>query len=1459
MLSKNWNQRKPSYDFVVVGSGYGGAITAARIAQAASGGRPSVCILERGKEWPVGSFPDRLEAGLREARSSLNPLGLYEMLTYGDISVIKGSGLGGTSLINANVAIVPDEEVFHKAGWPEAVKLPELLPYYERARAVLAARPHPRAARLVKVQALARRGAQLGLTTRPLDLAVNFDIDGPNPYGVPQKPCTDCGDCVSGCNIGAKNTLYMNYLPMAARAGADIFTQTKVEWIEKLAGGGWRIHGRRYAHAADSEPFSLDAANVILAAGSINSTEILMRSRMHGLRLSPALGTAFGGNGDFFGLAYNGDFPTNVLGFGRNSSSARAQRAPGPTIVAALRYSGGRLEERFTIEDLSFPSLYIEAAKAAFALIPREDTDSGDEAAERRRIVQDLTPLGGDEAAGALNHTMLYLCMGFDDAGGLMEFEAPFFERDGRLRLVWPGAGRQAVFARINQELRRHARAQGASFIENPLWSIFNTRHLVTAHPLGGCPMGDDYQQGAVDPFGRVFSGDGSVHAGLYVADGALIPTALGVNPFLTIAALAERIAERIVRFQQGEAFPEPRKAVSLAGLDARQAPEWTEFELEKLFRRAVSLPIDGIVNSGARSVDAFTRTVRNDEFWKGFFPRGHVLNQISAALFTGFRKRFFRTGSGIAGLTSDTDGRINARNTLEEIELKKNQGDLEAGRYILLRYVDPPWQGFYDVFKLVHNDLLVGRVYAGLFPHGQRLFTFPMTRTYGFAQMTVQDHRALWAQASVPAPAQLHGVWRMDAISNANQAGALAYLHFDLKPDGRLEARYQLLGLLEGLVTPSFLVNHFQLHDFTPFHDEIRRLDDNLLIGKYVMPLPPGAELWFPSLSLGLLHTETDEAGRRRAGFYYLLYRTEATQLPRTGLAGALLESRLPEGVGMTFDETMTGWFQPTAAGPAWEGRAAEAAEVEFSVRMSVADLNEFLHGGAHEARLSGSIRFSRFEGQAPARFPIDERRSFFNYLRVNEATREAEMRYHIEFVGPGGRLFLLDGTKFMQKNERGGLRGIREILEDYTTLFCYLAEQTPGGRRELGTALMKFRTFEDPAAVRNLAGFLAGFRVTNSNDPFVKLQAQAQFLAFTAQFVLREYDPLAPGPGPLLEDVRGLVLRGAAEPDFFSTRPTAELQAVLRDAPTRPLEELLNTGRVRVDFERKRIFRDSFWKGSFAEDTLLGWQERLADALAQGSSRKAAAAFAGGAFWKRFDKIDNGVATGQVVNYEVAWLPGDPEVRVTTYPDSARAYFRPGDTILLLTYRNHPYRSVYDTIKIIDDDSAIGVMHIGEFPHGIEFATFVMERNNYPFEKMSVEDHHLIFADPRVVAPTPHEVEGEWEGSLVFLTRPNASLLNRANPALFRLRFARDGDRLEGRYRLGALSGDMTPSFSEEFLRLDDFTAFHDEMRMIDADTMIGKWVSPGLPAALVSALEDYLEPGAERFAFYYVLRRV
>ena len=1123
MLATPWEKRQSAYDIVVIGSGYGGAISAARLAAANLNPRRSICILERGKEWQPGEYPETLPEVVGATRSDLNPLGLYELLNYPDISVIKGSGLGGTSLINANVAIIPDQDVFEQFHWPAEIKYEALAPYYQRAHQALAANPHPRAFQLAKVQALDRRAQQLGTRAQALDIVVNFTVDGPNAFGVNQKPCIDCGNCVSGCNVGAKNTVYMNYLPMAAKAGATILTQTKVEWLEKLSSGGWKIHGKHVTGGIPGDDFTLQAGEVILSAGSLNSTEILLRSEMHGLSVSPALGTKFSGNGDFFGLAYNGEMQTNVLGYARADAPGPGDSPePGPNIVGVIRYSDGLPEtQRIAVEDFSFPRAYVEASKALFGLIRGEDTVTGNEQAQSARLARDLNPAGKlHDPDGAMNHSMLYLVMGQDNARGTILFEAPFTEPDGRIRVSWDRAGQQQIFTRMNQELRRHARALEGNFISNPTWSMFRLGHLITAHPLGGCPMGDDYLQGAVDPFGRVFSGDGSVHDGLYVTDGSVIPSALGVNPLMTISALTERFVERKIQQLGGNAYPAPARVVSMAGIDPLDVVTYNEDQLEALFRRCPTMGIDTLLNQGGPpAIDTAAQTIRNDDFWKGFFPQGSVLNAMSSAIFTGFRKEFHLKDGKYTGITSDTDGRIQARNSLEAITAGHDTGTLEPGKYILLRYLDPPWQGFYDIFKIINEDLLIGRVYLGTYPNGTRLFTFPMSRRYAFGNMTMNDHAALYNAGSVPTAADLAGVWRMDVISNANHAAGVAYLEFQNLPDGRFVADYQLMGLMEGLVTPTFLTDHFQLNDFTPFHDEIRKVTADFLVGKYVTQLPAAVSQLVSNSSLGLFHTE---AGGQ-FGFYYMLSRSAGASLPVNTLLRPFLDVQLPDGVGMTFNEEMVGWYFPGASTPApgrdgdltigaripASGTPEGAVSCQFNVKMTIGDVNEFVDGYEHEAQLKGTITFGQFGAQGPATFPLDDAASTFNYLRVNLQTGEAEMHYHLAWADPGGQRYTLDGVKYMQKD--AGEPAVRDLLADYTTLYTHVARQeADGSATGIGIGYLKFRTFEDLAAVSNLAGFLASFQVTGTSDLAMQLQARLRFIAFTGQFVEREYAPV-------------------------------------------------------------------------------------------------------------------------------------------------------------------------------------------------------------------------------------------------------------------------------------------------------------------------------------------------------------
>jgi len=171
------------------------------------------------------------------------------------------------------------------------------------------------------------------------------------------------------------------------------------------------------------------------------------------------------------------------------------------------------------------------------------------------------------------------------------------------------------------------------------------------------------------------------------------------------------------------------------------------------------------------------------------------------------------------------------------------------------------------------------------------------MTRIYGLDNMTASDHNQLYQRSPAPTAPQLAGLWEMHTVANANDTGAVAYLKFDVKPDGRLEARYRFLGLNRGLVEPVSRSGSLPAHDFTPFHDEIRYVDQNFMVGKYTTASPPGLSNLFGPESLGLFHLEKASGGTPQFSFYYTAVRSKADDMPPNGFLAPLLDVRLPDG----------------------------------------------------------------------------------------------------------------------------------------------------------------------------------------------------------------------------------------------------------------------------------------------------------------------------------------------------------------------------------------------------------------------------------------------------------------------------------------------------------------------------------------------------------------------------------
>jgi cholesterol oxidase len=552
-LSVPHAQMRSHYHCVVVGSGYGGAITACRLAEAGH----EVCVLERGRELHPGQYPDTLSRLARHTQVRMrgrtigDPRALFDFHVDGDVSVLVGSGLGGTSLINANVSAEPDPRVFEDLRWPEAIRRPgALVPYFAEARDVL--RPQ----RPTSVPRKSRR--LLAAAGRPADdpeslAEVNVTFtDATNAAGVHQRACTGCGDCITGCNVGSKNTVLMNYLPMAAQHGAAIFTEVEVRTVLR-SGESWRVsyRSRSGGRSPSGGPTRTVTADVVvLAAGTLGSTEILLRSSEAGLELSEKLGCSFSGNGDVVAFSYDEREAVDGIGRGRTAGDA----PPGTCISATFTHGdGGDLEREVFVQDAVIPSGFSRIVRPGLALVAklfgRPHPDRAGPRWSEVLLGWFASPYTGPSAR---TQTQLVMSMEPDD------------DRDGRprphgrlvldphcdrVRVDWPDAGEERPFPRSNRILRGLSLHAGGTFVPNPLWSRKLGRRVLTVHPLGGAVMGEDAAQGVVDHAGRVFAGAAGTdtHPGLWVADGSVVPRPLGVNPLLTIAALAERTSAELL------------------------------------------------------------------------------------------------------------------------------------------------------------------------------------------------------------------------------------------------------------------------------------------------------------------------------------------------------------------------------------------------------------------------------------------------------------------------------------------------------------------------------------------------------------------------------------------------------------------------------------------------------------------------------------------------------------------------------------------------------------------------------------------------------------------------------------------------------------------------------------------------------------------------------------------------
>jgi cholesterol oxidase len=530
------------YDVVIVGSGFGGSVSALRLTE--KGYR--VAVLEAGARFDDAGFAKNSWDTKRFLFApKLGMYGIQRISALRDVIILSGAGVGGGSLVYANTLYEPLPAFYTDRAWSHITDWQsELAPYYDQAKRMLGVTTYPGFTPADKVMKQVADDMGVGETFHPTPVGVFFGEPGvevDDPYfggaGPRRTGCIDCGECMTGCRHNAKNTLTKNYLYLAEKAGAEVYSLTTVTSVEPLpeeTGGGYAIDTRRTSNKKATRRFT--AGQVVFAASALGTAKLLHRLRDEGKlpRLSNRLGVLTRTNSESLLGAISRD---RDVDYSRGVAITSSFHPDDITHIEPVRYGKGS----------NVMSLLQTVLTDGDGNKPRWRTWLRELGVQRKNIrrLYDLKHWS--------ERTVIALVMQTADNS-----ITTYGKRDrlGRWKLTSKqghGAPNPSWIPVANQVVRRMAKLMNGT-PGGTIGEPFNVP--MTAHFIGGCAIGDSAETGVVDPYHRVYGYDG-----LHIVDGSTISANLGVNPSLTITAQAERA----LSFWPNKGAADPRPATGAA------------------------------------------------------------------------------------------------------------------------------------------------------------------------------------------------------------------------------------------------------------------------------------------------------------------------------------------------------------------------------------------------------------------------------------------------------------------------------------------------------------------------------------------------------------------------------------------------------------------------------------------------------------------------------------------------------------------------------------------------------------------------------------------------------------------------------------------------------------------------------------------------------------------------------